>query len=196
MDYPTIINGTYLLEHIKEIPELPLKLYLVLSVRLSRINYAYRVWRTNIVIYSDNELKKSLGISMIDLRYSRAYLIETGLVEHYEEFMNNSYYHLRKPANCASLKYKPKKSLKDKKLSIRLKVLPEFDESEFISLSFALKKWRFIMEITQKVAAKKLSVPLGTYRHWEQGDNLPGEMNMIKLQTILNQFGTEQLEEL
>lgn len=165
MKSPALINIAILEPILAEIPRHALEVYILLMARLSRINFQYKVWQTNIVIYPDQELPYREEIESI-----REYLLKSGLVISYQ---NEGFWEMTKPDTCGILFYKNQSVYRDRKL---LKA--------DLSLAKKLKEFRWDNNLTQKKMAKLLNVPYKTYATWELGAK-PCKRNMRKLKPLL-----------
>ncbi len=197
---PCVLNGELLTLHLPEIPVNALKVYLLLMLRLCRINFHTPVllpWGTNIVIYPDGEIKEELRLSQSQLDKARKYLLDNDFFVYYKHEYAKDIYHIINPTITRRLaqSYENRQILKDRQFLVNLKVLPEEELERIIELSAALKEWRTLLNISHKEAAIRFNVMTITYRNWERGIQ-PCEINLIKIKKTLNHFGIKLLGEL
>ncbi len=168
MNIPVILNASILQPVLRDMPRNALDLYIILMMRLSRINYSYRIWQTNIVIYPDQELP----FTSTEITEAREYLLNKGLITEYKDF----FYKMTKPDSCAMLRRQFPNTVRDRKFLQSLRHSNNY--------AIRLRDFRTSHGLTQKQLARLLDIPLNTYKPWERGVR-PSAKHISKLKVIV-----------
>lgn len=162
-------------------------------LRLNKINYhiSYKdLWRTNIVLYPDNELCKFLNTNVKEVESARDYLIGHNLIRHFQ-FKHKRYFYLMFPPTTAN---KNIKKISSKGYSRDKRFLFVMNNQED-PIANTLLYWRFKFKLSQSKAAKIIGVSRNTYRGWEYGMK-PRSKNLLKIKRIFNKYKINQLEKI